>query len=199
MDLAELVSGQALHVAPSLLGGLLRHQSADGCVAVRITEVEAYSGDGNDPAAHTHRGPTARNQVMFGPPGTLYVYFSYGMHWCANVVCAPPGAGEAVLLRAGQVVEGVELARGRRPAARRDIDLARGPARLTQALGITGAENGTDLLDPGSGLTLTLTDADPTLPIMAGPRVGITKAADLPWRFWLADEPTLSHRRAPRA
>ncbi len=197
MDLADALSDRALSAAPRLLGALLRRQSTEGAVTVRITEVEAYSGDGSDPAAHTHRGHTSRNQVMFGPSGTLYVYFSYGMHWCANVVCAPPGAGEAVLLRAGQVVEGIQLARGRRPAARRDDDLARGPARLTQALGITGVDNGESLLGPGSGLSLRLGDPPtPAAQVRAGPRVGITKAADLPWRFWVDGDPTVS--RLPR-
>ncbi|MDQ3715689.1 MAG: DNA-3-methyladenine glycosylase, partial [Actinomycetota bacterium] len=157
----------------------------------------AYSGNGTDPAAHTHRGPTPRNAVMFGPAGSLYVYFSYGMHWCANVVCGPSGAGEAVLLRAGQVVEGIELARNRRPAARRDLDLARGPARLTQALGITGADNGEPLLDPESTLFLAIAPhaVSPAM-VRSGPRVGISKAADLPWRFWFDGEPTVSPRRA---
>ncbi|MDQ3716963.1 MAG: DNA-3-methyladenine glycosylase, partial [Actinomycetota bacterium] len=157
----------------------------------------AYSGNGTDPAAHTHRGPTPRNAVMFGPAGSLYVYFSYGMHWCANVVCGPVGTGEAVLLRAGQIVEGIEVARNRRPAARRDLDLARGPARLTQALGITGADNGETLLDPESTLFLaTAPQAVSPDMVRSGPRVGISKAADLPWRFWFDEEPTVSRRRA---
>ncbi len=191
-----MLSGPALVAAPQLLGAFLRHRSTEGLVAVRITEVEAYSGDGTDPAAHTHRGPTARNAVMFGQPGTLYVYFSYGMHWCANVVCAPSGVGEAVLLRAGEVVAGVELARSRRPAARRDVDLARGPARLTQALGITGAENGLDLLGSDERLSMTMA-AVPSAEseIGSGPRVGITKAAELPWRFWLAGKTSVSRVR----
>ena len=193
MDLADLLAGRALRAAPRLLGALLRREAADGVVAVRITEVEAYSGDGTDPAAHTHHGPTPRNAVMFGPSGTLYVYFSYGMHWCANVVCAPPGTGDAVLLRAGQVVQGIDVARLRRPAARRDVDLARGPARLTKALGITGIDNGAHLLEKGSALTLDVAAKAPVLAqIQAGPRVGITKAAALPWRFWLEGEPTVS-------
>ena len=199
VDLAELLSRRALDVAPQLLGVVFAHRSPEGVVAVRITEVEAYSGDGSDPAAHTHRGPTPRNKVMFGQPGTLYVYFSYGMHWCANVVCSPHGSGEAVLLRAGEVVDGVEVARRRRPAARRDVDLARGPARLTRALGITGADNGRNLLDPRSAMYLS-----PRAPIpeksqvRTGPRVGISKAVDLPWRFWLDVEPTVSGSRKPR-
>jgi len=196
-ELAEVVSGSALDAAPQLLGARLRHRTTQGTVAVRITEVEAYSGDGTDAAAHTHRGLTPRNQVMFGPAGTLYVYFSYGMHWCANVVCGPPGAGEAVLIRAGEVVQGLETARVRRPAVRRDVDLARGPARLTQALGITGADNGTDLIRAGSAVSLTLAEPPPPASdVRTGPRVGISKAADLPWRFWLDGEPTVS--RAPR-
>ncbi len=191
-----LLSGSALEVAPRLLGALLEHRSAEGLVAVRITEVEAYSGDGTDPAAHTHRGLTARNEMMFGPPGRLYVYFSYGMHWCANVVCAPVGTGEAVLIRAGEVVEGIELARSRRPAARRDIDLARGPARLTQALGITGADNGAGLLDPRASSYLSLAaQRPPGSQVRRGPRVGITKAAALPWRFWLDGDPSVSRTR----
>lgn len=196
MDLAELLSGRALTAAPHLLGAVLVHASAQGKVAVRITEVEAYSGDGSDPAAHTHRGPTPRNEVMFGPAGALYVYFSYGMHWCANVVCAPPGDGEAVLLRAGQVVHGIDLARDRRAAPRRDVDLARGPARLTQALGITGADNGALLLDPRSTVSLSMDHTlSPGAPVESGPRVGITKATALPWRFWLAGEPSVSRGR----
>jgi DNA-3-methyladenine glycosylase len=196
VELAEALSDRASSAAPGLLAALLRRESAEGAVTVRITEVEAYSGDGSDPAAHTHRGPTSRNQVMFGPPGTLYVYFSYGMHWCANVVCAPLGDGEAVLLRAGQVVEGIELARGRRPAARRDVELASGPARLTQALGITGVDNGVSLLDNRSGLSLSrAAEALPSSCIRTGPRVGITKAATLPWRFWLDGDPTVSRFR----
>ncbi len=190
-----LLSGSALEVAPRLLGALLEHRSFEGLVAVRITEVEAYSGDGTDPAAHTHRGLTARNEVMFGPPGRLYVYFSYGMHWCANVVCGPVGTGEAVLIRAGEVVEGIELARSRRPAARRDVDLARGPARLTQALGLTGAENGMSLLDRRSALSLIVAGRQSSVQPQAGPRVGITKAVELPWRFWLDGEPSVSSFR----
>lgn len=187
-----MLSRPAPTVAPLLLGGLLRHNTAEGAVAVRITEVEAYSGNGNDPAAHSHRGPTPRNAIMFGSAGALYVYFSYGLHWCANVVCGPAGAGEAVLIRAGEVVEGLEVARRRRPAARRDVDLARGPARLTQALGISGTHNGVSLLDPRSGMALTRPAQPAAALLRTGPRVGITKAATLPWRFWLDGELTVS-------
>jgi DNA-3-methyladenine glycosylase len=173
-------------------------------VTVRLVEVEAYGGVGQDPASHTHRGPTARNAPMFGPPGTLYVYFSYGMHWCANVVCSPVGRPSAVLLRAGEVVNGVEIARARRagrtgrvPA---DRELARGPARLTQALDLDRAADGTSTLD-GRGPAVLRSGApvDPAS-IRSGPRVGVGSAEDVPWRFWLDGEPAVSayRRQAPR-
>ena len=127
---------------------------------------------------------------MFGPPGRLYVYFSYGVHWCANVVVGPPGRGSAVLLRAGEVVVGEELAHSRRPAARLPRDLARGPARLTQALGIGPADKGAHLLDPASSVRLH--SGEPPSAVSAGPRVGISLATDLPWRFWDADAPSVS-------
>ena len=163
-------------------------------MALRLTEVEAYSGDGMDPAAHSHRGPTPRAQIMFGPPGRLYVYFSYGVHWCANVVVGPEGRGQAVLLRAGEVVAGEELARARRPAARTARDLARGPARLTQALGIGPDDRGVDLLAPGSAVRLHRGRAPAA--VSAGPRVGISLATELPWRFWATDAPSVSVFRA---
>lgn len=198
--MADLLSSPALAVAPRLLGGLLRHVVGDTAVAVRITEVEAYSGNGTDPAAHTHRGRTARNEVMFGPAGSLYVYFSYGMHWCANVVCGLPGDGEAVLLRAGEIVEGLEHARTRRPAARRDDDVARGPARLTQALAITGSANGSELLQPTGELSLAVPARRlPSSSVCSGPRIGISKATHLPWRFWLSGSPSVSRRPGPGA
>jgi DNA-3-methyladenine glycosylase len=151
-------------------------------VAVRLTEVEAYSGRGEDPAAHSHRGPTPRAAVMFGPPGRLYVYFSYGVHWCANVVVGPEGVGSAVLLRAGDVVVGEDVAARRRPAAKATRDLARGPARLTQALAIGPADKEADLLSPASSVRLH--SGEPPSSVSAGPRVGISVATDLPWRFW---------------
>ena len=148
-------------MAPRLLGCVLEHQTAEGLVAVELTEVEAYEGSA-DPASHSYRGRTARNAVMFGPPGHAYVYFTYGMHFCVNLVCGPEGTATAVLLRAGRIIEGVPLAAARRlagrPAARlagrnlADRDLARGPARLCQALGIDRAQNGVDACDPASPL-----------------------------------------------
>ncbi|PWU54017.1 DNA-3-methyladenine glycosylase, partial [Micromonospora globispora] len=130
--LADLLAGPVVLAARGLLGCRL---TANG-VTVRITEVEAYAGTAGDPASHAHRGRTPRNAVMFGPSGHAYVYFTYGMHWCMNVVTGPDGEASAVLLRAGEVVEGLDVARARRPAVRRDVDLARGPARLCAALGI---------------------------------------------------------------
>jgi DNA-3-methyladenine glycosylase len=186
--------GPVDEVARSLLGCWVVTDRPEGSVALRLTEVEAYSGSGVDPAAHSHRGPTPRASIMFGPPGRLYVYFSYGVHWCANVVVGPEGDGEAVLLRAGQVVLGEELARSRRPAARSARDLAGGPARLTQALAIGRDDLGTDLLDPSSSVRLHRGPA-PTA-ISAGPRVGISLATDLPWRFWETDAPSVSLFRA---
>jgi DNA-3-methyladenine glycosylase len=181
-----------LVVAPELLGAVLVHQVPDeDPVTVRLTEVEAYLGEGEDPASHSHRGRRPRNAVMFGPPGHAYVYFTYGMHFCANVVCRPDGISGGVLLRAGEVVSGIELARSRRPAARRDVDLARGPARLAGALALTGADNGRDLCDRGELRILAGTRPSPEQ-IRTGPRVGVALGATSPWRFWLAGEPTVS-------
>jgi DNA-3-methyladenine glycosylase len=177
-------------VARGLLGCRLVTDRPEGRVALRLTEVEAYSGDGMDPAAHSHRGPTPRAAIMFGPPGRLYVYFSYGVHWCANVVVGPEGRGQAVLLRAGEVVTGEELAFARRPAAKAPRDLARGPARLTQALGIGPHDLDLDLLSADSSVRLHR--GTPPSSISAGPRVGISQATDLPWRFWQTDAPSVS-------
>ncbi|MGZ4507794.1 MAG: DNA-3-methyladenine glycosylase [Blastococcus sp.] len=182
--------GPVDEVARSLLGCWVVTERPEGTVGLRLTEVEAYSGSGIDPAAHSHRGPTPRASIMFGPPGRLYVYFSYGVHWCANVVVGPEGDGEAVLLRAGEVVVGEELARSRRPAARSARDLAGGPARLTQALAIGRGDLGTDLLVESSPVRL---HRGPTpSSISVGPRVGISLATDLPWRFWETEAPSVS-------
>ncbi len=181
-------------VAPSLLGCWLVTDRPAGTTAVRLTEVEAYSGAGDDAAAHSHRGPTPRSAVMFGPPGVLYVYFSYGVHWCANVVVGPEGNGAAVLLRAGEVVVGEQLARSRRPASASTRDLARGPARLTSALGIGPDDRDARLLEPTSAVRLHRGAAPAS--VTSGPRVGITRAADLPWRFTETGAPTVSPFRA---
>ncbi len=195
-----------LEVARDLLGRVVVHTSDDGEVAVRLTEVEAYAGPG-DPGSHAARGRTPRTAVMFGPPGHAYVYFSYGMHWCANLVCGPEGTASAVLLRGAEVVGGLDLARSRRPAARRDDDLARGPARLASALGLDRTQDGADLCSPGSALRVLDDGAaePPSSPeVVAGPRVGVSgEGGDgerYPWRLWLAGEPTVSAYRvaAPR-
>jgi DNA-3-methyladenine glycosylase len=187
------LSRPALDVAPGLLGAVLVSSTAEGTVAVRITEVEAYAG-ANDPGSHAYRGRTRRNEVMFGRAGHLYVYFTYGMHWCANVVCGPVGEASAVLLRGGEVIRGLGVARSRRPAARNDRELARGPARLASALGFGRAHNGADLCDPGSSLVLQPGNGAPAR-ISTGPRVGLSQAADLPWRYWIAGDQTVSTYR----
>jgi DNA-3-methyladenine glycosylase len=193
-----------LDVAPDLLGRVVAFSSPEGTVAVRLTEVEAYDGE-SDPGSHAFRGRTRRNAAMFGPPGHLYVYFSYGMHWCGNLVCGPADRGAAVLLRAGEVVQGLEVARRRRPAARRDADLARGPARLMTALGVTGADDGADACAPAGALRAWAGRPPETRRVRTGPRVGVAGAgATVPWRFWVDGEPTLSPyrpavRRARRA
>ena len=179
----------SLEVAPALLNKVVAAGERSG----RIVEVEAYLGP-DDPASHAFRGPTPRNGVMFGPAGHLYVYFSYGVHWCANVVVGPEGRGSAVLLRAGEVVVGEDLAHARRRAARVGRDLARGPARLTQALAIGPEDKAADLLDPDSPVRLHRGPAPAA--ISAGPRVGISLATDLPWRFWETDAPSVSVFRA---
>ena len=172
----------ALEVAPGLLGCVLRTADA----AVRIVEVEAYEG-ALDPASHAYRGPTRRNAVMFGPAGFLYVYQLHG-HACCNIVCREPGVASAVLLRAGEVVDGWEAVRGRRPGVS-DAALARGPGNLCRALGIVPATNGADLrgpvvrLEPGT---------EPAGPTASGPRVNVSKAGRRSWRFWLPDSPAVS-------
>jgi DNA-3-methyladenine glycosylase len=184
-DLLALLSGPVAAAARGLLGATV----SGGGVTVRLTEVEAYAGLGEDPSSHAHRRRTPRNAVMFGPPGFAYVYFTYGMHWCLNVVCGPPGQASAVLLRAGEVVDGLEVARSRRPKAT-DRDLARGPARLGIALGIDKTADGTPLLDDTGPLHLAAGAPVPPDRIRTGPRVGVT--TDTAWRYWIADEPTVS-------
>lgn len=204
-------------VAPELLGCILEHETADGLVAVRLTEVEAYAGQ-LDPASHAYRGETRRTAVMFGPPGHAYVYFTYGMHFCVNIVCMPAGTASAVLLRAGEITAGAGLAARRRTAKNGNAgntagelktipakELARGPARLCQALAITRDEDGADLCTPTSALRIlpaTRPAADVSEvsreeqpAISVGPRVGVSAGADTNWRYWLTNDPTVSTYR----
>jgi DNA-3-methyladenine glycosylase len=246
----EFYARSAVEVAPALLGCVIEHETADGLVAVMLTETEAYTG-GSDPASHAYRGKTARNAVMFGPPGHAYVYFTYGMHFCVNLVCLPEGTASAVLLRAGRVIAGSGLAAARRAswrapanavgrpragpgsgpspgpggdglagepaaaehgaggqqragarAARNERDLARGPARLCQALAITRGLDGADVCDPASPLRVRPAQGDRPPPAAAspavisqGPRVGVSAASERPWRFWLDGDPTVSAYR----
>ncbi|HXP01700.1 MAG TPA: DNA-3-methyladenine glycosylase [Luteibacter sp.] len=175
-------------VGPQLLNKVLA--SADGR-AGRIVEVEAYCG-AFDPAAHTFRGKTKRNEVMFGPPGHMYVYFTYGMHWCCNTVCGEDGEGTGVLIRALEPLAGIELMREARPKVRRDRELCSGPARLTQALGITGAQNGIDLVRARDGYTV-VDDGTPAPENVPGSaRIGIREGKDLLWRWFVAGNPHVS-------
>ncbi|MFF9764419.1 DNA-3-methyladenine glycosylase [Streptomyces caelestis] len=194
LDLAH----PAEEVAPKLLGAVLTHETSEGTVSIAITETEAYSGAA-DPASHAYRGRTPRNAVMFGPAGHMYVYRSHGLHWCANIVTGTDGIASAVLVRAGRVVEGEDLARERRGAKIEGPRLARGPGNLCRALGITAEHNGTDLL---AGAPVTLSEGEPVSEglIRIGPRVGVSKAHDWQHRFYLAGDPTVSaYRLSPRA
>jgi DNA-3-methyladenine glycosylase len=186
----------ALELAPELLNKLLvRRTTAGGRLAARIVEVEAYLGS-DDPGSHAYRGMTPRTEVMFGRPGHLYVYFTYGMHWCANVVATKDGDAAAVLLRAAAPVEGIEVMRERRPKARRDRDLLAGPARLCQAFAITGVDNGNDLVRG----PIRVVDDGVAPPAAPGVSVRIGLAAgrgdEHPWRFTVPGDPNLS--RGPR-
>lgn len=184
--------------ARSLLGGVLTH----GPVAVRVMEVEAYGGPAGsahpDPAAHTWPGPTPRNEVMFGDAGHLYVYLSHGIHRCANITCRPRGEGGGVLIRAGRVVGGHEAAQQRRPGILPER-AARGPGNLGRVMGIELSYRGMDVLDASSSVTFR-PDPVPASQIRSGPRVGVSRAADRPWRFWIAGAREVSsYRRSPRA
>lgn len=184
-DLATQLAGPPLEMAPRLLGARLTHAG----VTVRITEVEAYAGAA-DPGSHAYRGRTRRNAVMFGPAGRLYCYFTYGMHVCCNVVTGPEGEAGAVLLRAGEIIDGLETARARRPGST-DRDLARGPARLCRALDVELAHDGCDLETGPVRLVL----GDPARDVSSGPRVGLRGAPDRPWRFWITGERSVSAYR----
>jgi DNA-3-methyladenine glycosylase len=176
----------ALDVARDLLGAVITHAG----VSVRLSEVEAYDG-ANDPASHAFRGLTPRNAVMFGAAGHAYVYFTYGMHFCVNLVCGPNGVASAVLLRAGAVVAGADRATSRRPRSTAR-DLARGPARLTQALAIDRDQDGVDVTAARSPLRVTIGDPVPDALVRSGPRVGISTATDWPWRLWVDGDPSVS-------
>ena len=165
-------------VAPELLGKVL----VRGGLAARIVEVEAYCG-AEDPGSHAFRGMTKRNATMFGPAGHLYVYFTYGMHWCANAVCGDEGEGVAVLLRAAEPLEGLDAMWARRPKAKRERDLLAGPARLCQAFDLTGAEDGCDLVGASHGVTVVDDGTPPPSSPLVGPRIGLSGGADLPWRW----------------
>lgn len=200
----------ALTIAPTLLGGILRVQIDGASVAVRITEVEAYHGRGTgpvpDPGSHARMGKTARNATMWGEPGHLYVYLSHGIHSCVNVACSPDGIASGVLLRAGEVIEGVDAATARRTTSRAPRDLARGPGRLGTALGLVSARhNGIDALAGGAprdGAVARLWVRDePLREFASGPRVGVAGRAGtsaFPWRFWIPDDPTVSPFRPGR-
>lgn len=194
----EWYARDSVELAPLLLGAVLAHDTDEGRVAIRLSEVEAYRGVGEDPGSHAFRGKTRRNAVMFGEAAHLYAYFTYGMHTCLNVVAGHPGSSSAVLLRGGTVVEGLELARARRAGAS-DRDLARGPARLAVALGVPLAASGADLLSPPFSIEVP---AEP-LAFDSGPRTGVSGAgggAAFPWRFWVPGEPGVSpYRRHARS
>jgi DNA-3-methyladenine glycosylase len=194
---ANLLEVDPLTAARRLLGATLVVRG----VTAMVVEVEAYGGPPDGPwpdaAAHSYRGPGIRNAVMFGPSGRLYTYRSHGIHVCANVVCADDGVAAAVLLRAAAVESGHALAQRRRGEAVRETALARGPGNLCSALGIAMEDNGSDVFDPAGAVRLELGEERP---FVAGPRVGVSKAADRPWRLWIPGRPEVSaYRRSPRA
>ena len=188
------LSHTSLEVAPTLLGALLLSATPEGTVVVRLTEVEAYEG-AEDPGSHAYRGRTPRNEVMFGPAGHLYVYFTYGMHWCANTVCGQVGEGTGVLMRAGAPLVGVDVMFDRRGRARRERDLCSGPAKLCQAMGITGEDDGTDLCVPEAGgrFIAVLDDGTPppSRPTVTR-RVGVSVGVEQRWRWYVPGDPHVS-------
>jgi DNA-3-methyladenine glycosylase len=177
-------------VAPDLLNKILL--AADGRSG-RIVEVEAYCG-AIDPAAHTYRGQTPRNATMFGPPGCMYVYFTYGMHWCCNAVCGNKGSGTAVLIRALHPLTGLEKMRVARPAAKRDRDLCSGPARLTQAMGITGAQDGIELFSGKTEFSIVSDGMAPPTDVQGRARIGITRGVEHLWRWYVEGNVNVSRR-----
>jgi DNA-3-methyladenine glycosylase len=181
-------------VARDLLGCTLESRTPAGVVRVRIVETEAYAGE-DDAASHAWRGPTPRTRVMYGPPGRVYVYFTYGMHWCVNLVCEPEGRASAVLLRAAEVVGGEDLARARRGATVPAARIASGPANLAAALGADGTWGGADATSTASPLTVRYGPPVPDVDVVAGPRVGISRAVETPWRFYVGENPCVSRPR----
>ncbi|WP_228984321.1 DNA-3-methyladenine glycosylase [Streptomyces sp. DH12] len=193
----EFFDRPVLEVARDLLGRTLVRRTDDGPIEVRLTEVEAYAGE-IDPGSHAYRGRTARNAVMFGPPGHAYVYFTYGMWHCLNLVCCPEGTASGVLLRAGEIGTGRHLARRHRPTARHDRELAKGPARLATALDVDRTLDGTDAC-AGADSPLSVLAGSPVTPeqVCSGPRTGVGgEGAAHPWRFWIDGDPTVSPYRA---
>ena len=185
----EFYARDSRDVAPDLLNKVLVAGECSG----RIVEVEAYAGS-DDPGSHGYRGMTPRTEVMFGPPGRLYVYFTNGMHWCANVVCGADGECAAVLLRALTPLAGQEDMWERRPKARRDRDLCSGPAKLAAALDIHGAANGADLVTADSGVELLDDGIAPPVAPGRSVRIGLSAGAELPWRWYVPGCPDLSRR-----
>ena len=200
------LSALPVEVAPTLLGAHLVVEVGDERVVARLTEVEAYHGAGTgdvpDPGSHARSGRSPRNATMWGEPGHLYVYLSHGIHSCVNVVCAPAGVAGGVLLRAAEIVEGTEIATRRRFAAREPgpvRDLARGPGRLGQSLGLRHAEHdGVDAVtgaEQSGAVALLLLREQPVTSVATGPRVGVAGVAGTdayPWRFWIPGDPTVS-------
>ncbi|WP_405781928.1 DNA-3-methyladenine glycosylase [Streptomyces sp. NBC_00859] len=186
-----------LEVAPELLGRTLVRRTPDGTMELRLTEVEAYAGEA-DPGSHAYRGRTARNDVMFGPPGHVYVYFTYGMWHCMNLVCGPEGSASGVLLRGGEVTAGAPLVRTRRASARHDRELAKGPARLATGLDVDRSLNGADVCSAADTSVAMLAGTPPSPGLVrSGPRTGVGgEGAHQPWRFWIDGDPTVSPYRA---
>ncbi len=187
----EVLSGPAHEVAPQVLNATLRIRD----VTLRLTELEAYDGVGRDPGSHAFRGRTARNNIMFAGAGHLYVYLSYGIHLCLNLVCGEEGLASALLVRAGEVAGGLDAARARRGPKWLRHELARGPGRVGQALGVTRDDNGASLDHADYQLTLPGEQS----PFRTGPRIGIRGPGGsdaFPWRFWIPDDPTVSPYRA---
>lgn len=196
---ASELTGDVLAAARRLLGCAVVADTPEGEVRVRLVEVEAYRG-ADDPGSHSYRGRTDRNAVMWGPAGHLYVYFVYGMHFCANVTCLTEGVSGAVLLRAGEVLSDLGAAHARRPTARgRDAELARGPARLCMVLGLGREHNGVDVLSPRSSVRLEAGEPVPDADVRTGPRVGVAAGQQRPWRFWVAGSPAVTPYKAGRA